>query len=157
MQSTVGGLLLRTRQEYRWDLCLCLRGLDHRGCAYTWLLNSTMQRSSRLLSMRGANALVCVPKGSGTIAAHSFLPSLLIGPLPSPPPNVAFHRRAAVGDSAAPLQAIPQPLTTPAAPPLVVRACVLTVSDRASRGEYKDETGPAVVAALQRGSSVSRG
>jgi molybdopterin biosynthesis enzyme MoaB len=36
----------------------------------------------------------------------------------------------------------------PAVAAQVVRVCVLTVSDRASRGEYPDETGPAVAAAL---------
>ena len=94
-----------------------------------------VQRSSRLLSMVGANALVVVPQGSGAIPVGSLLPALMIG-------DLAFHRRAAGV----------HPIST--APPAVasekplVRVCVLTCSDRASRGEYVDETGPAVQSAL---------
>lgn len=106
--------------------------------------------------MHSANALVTVPQGSGTVAAHSFLPALMIGPLIPPPPNIAFHRRAAGGDSVTALHAAMLPTEQLSAPSLVVRACILTVSDRASRGEYVDDTGPAMVAALQRWHSVSR-
>jgi hypothetical protein len=47
--------------------------------------------------MRGANALLVVPKGTGVVPAHSFLPSLLIGSLQPPHPSSAFHRQAAGG------------------------------------------------------------
>eukprot|EP01047_Picozoa_sp_COSAG01_P069123 COSAG01_NODE_10145_length_2237_cov_2.528064_2_plen_193_part_00 len=118
-----------------------------------------VQRSSRLLSMRGANALVPVPKGSGVIPAHSYLPALLIDELRPPTPASAFHRQAAGGGPARETSSSSSPSpssaasasSAPSAAPLgAVRVCVLTVSDRASRGEYADRTGPALAAALQR-------
>jgi len=48
------------------------------GGAGEFLATSTgMQRSSRLLSMRGANALVCIPRGAGTVPAGAVLPTFL--------------------------------------------------------------------------------
>lgn len=49
------------------------------GGAGEFLATSTgMQRSSRLLSMRGANALVCIPRGRGIVPAGAVLPTFLL-------------------------------------------------------------------------------
>ena len=122
------------------------------GCFVAY--STGVQRSSRLLSMHGANAMLAVPKGKGSIEAGSFLPAMLIDQLNSPPPGEAFHRRAAGGHpDAAPASNSSTTPTAPAQPKPLLRVCVLTVSDRASRGEYADETGPAVVASLQAASA----
>jgi len=42
------------------------------------------QQSSRLLSLVGANALVCVPQGEGALPPGTFLPALVIDALPPP-------------------------------------------------------------------------
>ncbi len=114
-----------------------------------------VQRSSRLLSMHGANAMLAVPKGKGFVEAGSFLPAMLISQLNSPPPDEAFHRRAAGGhpDAASGTASSSTTQAPLAGPKPLLRVCVLTVSDRASRGEYADETGPAVVASLQSASA----
>jgi gephyrin len=132
------------RCSLKWD--------SSAGCFVAY--STGVQRSSRLLSMHGANAVLAVPKGKGSLEAGSFLPAMLIDQLSSPHPDEAFHRRAAGGRPAAAVNAPAAIATTAAAaavnlPKPAVRVCVLTVSDRASRGEYADETGPAVVGSLQ--------
>ncbi|CAM9113787.1 unnamed protein product, partial [Hapterophycus canaliculatus] len=42
------------------------------------------QMSSRLLSMKSANALLCIPRGEGELAAGQQLPAILIADLPAP-------------------------------------------------------------------------
>ena len=59
------------------------------GCFVAY--STGVQRSSRLLSMHGANAMLAVPKGKGSIEAGSFLPAMLIDQLNSPPPDEAYH------------------------------------------------------------------
>jgi gephyrin len=69
-----------TRPEYHrarlsWDAAL-------HGGAGGWLATSTgSQASSRLLSLRGANALLVLPQGDGVLAAESVVRALVIGEL----------------------------------------------------------------------------
>ncbi|CAM9546958.1 unnamed protein product [Heterosigma akashiwo] len=53
------------------------------------------QLSSRLLSMKSANALLCIPRGAGVLPRGHAVAALLIGELPSPAPADCFHRKAA--------------------------------------------------------------
>ncbi|CAM9423610.1 unnamed protein product, partial [Phaeothamnion confervicola] len=55
------------------------------------------QMSSRLLSMKSANALLCLPAASGLVAAGDAVPALLIGELLAPPPISCYHRAALLG------------------------------------------------------------
>ncbi|CBN76716.1 conserved unknown protein [Ectocarpus siliculosus] len=52
------------------------------------------QMSCRLLSMKSANALLCVPRGEGELAAGQQLPAILIGELPPPSGVSCFHAKA---------------------------------------------------------------
>jgi len=108
-----------------------------------------VQRSSRLMSMHSANALIAVPKGAGSVPTGSLLPALLIETLDAPAANDAFHVRAAGGTPGMPQTVAAGDADGVGKSRPEVRVCVLTVSDRASRGEYADETGPAVVSSLQ--------
>ena len=56
------------------------------------------QMSCRLLSMRGANALLCLPARAGSLPAHSSVPALLIGDILPPEAEHCYHRKAAQGD-----------------------------------------------------------
>lgn len=110
------------------------------------------QISSRLLSVVGANALLCVPQGSGVLPAGTVLPALVLDGtiFPTPPrPREAFHRACAEMPSAEGGLHIGQSgnlLSTPASVPAVAasgagelamrlaalaipcRLCVLTVA-----------------------------
>jgi molybdenum cofactor synthesis domain-containing protein len=60
------------------------------------------QRSSRLLSVKNANALICVPQGSGTIQPGASVTALLVEPHFFSAPKLAshcFHESAASLDS----------------------------------------------------------
>eukprot|EP01052_Picozoa_sp_SAG31_P021504 SAG31_NODE_1667_length_7578_cov_4.345233_2_plen_739_part_00 len=98
-----------------------------------------VQRSSRLLSMKGANALVLVPQASGSVPAGANLPAYLIEPIALPPPGARAGGKSFAKSS-------PQAGA--------MRACVLTVSDRASEGKYTDQSGPAVAYALDSSSGT---
>lgn len=50
----------------------------------------------RLLSMKSANALLCVPRGDGELPAGHILPALLIGNIPPPSPAGCFHENVRV-------------------------------------------------------------
>ena len=50
------------------------------------------QRSSRLLSMRSANSLLCLPQGPGAIQPGDTVVALLTGEIPSPLFESAFHQ-----------------------------------------------------------------
>ncbi|CAM9193389.1 unnamed protein product [Scytosiphon promiscuus] len=52
------------------------------------------QMSSRLLSMKSANALLCVPRGEGELAAGQQLPAILIADLPPPSAVGCYHAKA---------------------------------------------------------------
>jgi len=129
--------------------------------------NSTgNQRSSRLLSMQGCDALLCLPKGSDSqseVPAGQKVPALLLNcgypgassGLPLPPPNRSvFPEAAAMKDPGASDVAppLPGPSSSSSAsmssklsssmPVRTMNVGVLTISDRASAGTYKDESGP---------------
>jgi len=53
------------------------------------------QISSRLLSMRGANALLCLPQAQGVMEAGTYATALLIDSIPAPDPKFCFHYKAA--------------------------------------------------------------
>lgn len=125
------------------------------------------QASSRTLSLSGANALLWLPParaGGGAFAGPALVRALLIGPVLAEGAVDAAVRggsRAAPaagggggGDCrcgrAAPLPPFPGP--SPFAPHVAAPAehvpvalCVLTVSDRCSRGVAADTSGPAIV------------
>ena len=122
------------------------------------------QRSSRLLSMKSSNALLCLPQGPGVVPKGTSVAAILTGPFPPPPaPAACFHRAAAAVDfsqvaevvavavtpaSQAPVSGVTSALCTIATPtytaasPYTMRVGLLTVSDRASQGIYADESGP---------------
>eukprot|EP00638_Chattonella_subsalsa_P007564 CAMPEP_0117748530 /NCGR_PEP_ID=MMETSP0947-20121206/9190_1 /TAXON_ID=44440 /ORGANISM="Chattonella subsalsa, Strain CCMP2191" /LENGTH=667 /DNA_ID=CAMNT_0005566249 /DNA_START=111 /DNA_END=2114 /DNA_ORIENTATION=+ len=54
------------------------------------------QLSSRLLSMKSANALLCIPQGTGILGPGTHVAALMIGDLPPPDPENCFHRKAAL-------------------------------------------------------------
>lgn len=58
------------------------------------------QRSSRLLSMLSANALLFLPQGPGVIEVGTSLQALLIRPLTAPPKVSSVHPKAALLDFA---------------------------------------------------------
>lgn len=126
-----------------------LRWHDGQGC-YT--AHSTGgQRSSRLLSMRSANALLQLPQAKGMLPAGSEVAALVIGPL-----SMAAGGAAGGGSSTL---AVPFPPVggwgggtqafTYAGAEATPKIGVLTVSDRASRGEYQDVSGPNIVQVLK--------
>lgn len=57
-------------------------------------ISTGSQMSSRLLSMKSANALVCVPKGDGELSMGSLAPAILIGDIPPPSRGMGFHAKA---------------------------------------------------------------
>mmetsp|Transcript_6046 Transcript_6046/g.6185 ORF Transcript_6046/g.6185 Transcript_6046/m.6185 type:complete len:648 (-) Transcript_6046:218-2161(-) len=107
-----------------------------------------IQRSSRLLSMSSANALLCLPQGNGSVPAGTKVTAILTGSLPSPPSSACYHKAAACIDF--PLIDTPvskdtgviadlNPMKTKS---MSIRVGLLTISDRASQGVYPDESGP---------------
>eukprot|EP01041_Mallomonas_annulata_P004228 gene4228-8411_t len=52
------------------------------------------QRSSRLLSMKSANALLLLPQGDGSVSVGSSVNAILLRPLPFPSQSVIFPRSA---------------------------------------------------------------
>lgn len=94
------------------------------------------QLSSRLLSARGAAALLELPAAAGTLPAGSLVSALLVSDLSCAVELAGVER------------IVPQvePPATPAGAPLLA---VLTISDRASAGVYADESGPALAAVLR--------
>jgi hypothetical protein len=110
-------------------------------------------RSSRLLSMRSANGLLFLPQGPGTVQPGTILSALLVGPLPSPPSAVSIHKTAAFLDS--PSAFLPSSNNSVANDNQekgdwkIIRTGLLTISDRASAGIYKDESGPEMAKLLE--------
>lgn len=116
------------------------------------------QRSSRLLSMQGCDALLCLPRGGDSqteIPAGQIVSALLLNtgfagagsglPL-TPTQQSVFPEAAAVADPGTsnllPPAPTPAPKATSTLPIRVMRVAVLTISDRASAGTYADESGP---------------
>ncbi len=139
------------------------------------------QRSSRLMSMYGANAFVCVPQGSGVlpqgrfpcktreisrkvdvtllfIVVGSIAEAILTGEVFATKPawvsagaatakaeiDCCDHRHGHKHDAKVDVA----PSTTIEYDPAGFRACVLTVSDRVSRGEAEDRSGPTACKAI---------
>lgn len=97
------------------------------------------QRSSRILSMKSANALLFLPQGPGRVSVGTKLTSLLIGPLQPPCKNFSVHQQAAEIDYKSNLGCVldsegggkgdsfhPTEMTER----LVVKVGLLTISDR---------------------------
>ena len=150
-----------------------------------------VQRSSRLLSVRMASALLCLPTGNGALPAGTVVPALLLETyggrsLVPPPAQITPHLHgmqsvqattattpaSATNAAAAPAHdanagsgcaccrsnaaKVAEASSAEAPPPPLrggvylegsqaVRVGVLTVSDRASAGLYKDRGGPAIL------------
>jgi gephyrin len=146
------------------------------------------QRSSRLLSMRAANGLLCLPQGPGNALPGQVFRALLIGDLPVPiVPEESVHARAACADllsgtttavtvpnlPSSVLQRLLQPSSSAVVPSEIVpantaccslglvggqawkhiRVGIVTISDRASSGEYKDDSGPEIAKILTQWAS----
>ena len=82
------------------------------GATICTAVSTGSQRSSRLLSMRCSNALLCLPKGTEKkthINTGEIVTALLTGPIPSPSPSVAYHK--------AMFQQSIDPAALPAGPP----------------------------------------
>ena len=128
------------------------------------------QRSSRLMSMRSSNAVLCLPQQEGFVEPGTTVTALLTGPLPSPPKDISYHQVNVPSSSSyvstSPIISSPSAdtpsisktkLSNPYFPKdsknigkkLPVRVGLLTVSDRASRGEYPDESGPEMARMLE--------
>ena len=133
------------------------------------------QASSRILSLSEANALLWLPAatpgGPGILASGPAL-AYLIGPVLAEGAVDAEVRRVgrggssqsayagdcrcgravvATGAAAAPVQATALAHQTSSPERVPVSLCVLTVSDRCSRGEAVDTSGPAIVRHLTAG------
>lgn len=146
------------------------------GCNNIVYAKSTgFQRSSRLLSMLSANALLFLPKGPGTIEAGAQLTALLIRPLSPAPYASSVHLSAASMDfvnkaglatqsastttdgSKAQYESFPRAVTatnasnsdTNSADWCTIKVGLLTVSDRASQGLYPDNSGPEMARLLK--------
>ena len=114
-----------------------------------------VQRSSRLLSMGGAtNALLLLPSADGVAAlpAGTAVTALLLAPCP----QLAHASHADAMAVAAAAVAARARAAPSARRGVTIRVCVLTVSDRASAGEYEDLSGPALSrAVLSAGAALS--
>eukprot|EP00929_Paragymnodinium_shiwhaense_P013760 TRINITY_DN12160_c0_g1_i1.p1 TRINITY_DN12160_c0_g1~~TRINITY_DN12160_c0_g1_i1.p1 ORF type:complete len:881 (+),score=105.12 TRINITY_DN12160_c0_g1_i1:121-2643(+) len=169
------------RPEYH-RVDLAWKEADGRNVGEFVATSTGMQRSSRLMSMISATALLCVPQGRGSLPPGTVLPALMLGNSELPPPKVVTphmdSRIASVavaapppstkGSDSSPQQQVHLP-TCPCCrakaeataaednepPPLnggsanaggsQLRVGVLTVSDRAAQGVYKDRGGPQIL------------
>eukprot|EP01035_Chromulina_nebulosa_P021648 gene21648-28012_t len=118
------------------------------------------QRSSRLLSMSSANALICLPAGTGTVKPGALVTALLLRPIAPPSYNNCFHKKSATLDfnnipsNSLAYESFDNLISK--TPPVdnvakdkgldwrTIRVAILTISDRAYEGVYKDESGPEV-------------
>jgi gephyrin len=114
------------RPEYhRAQLCWHSGGGGGGGGGGFVATSTGVQMSSRLLSMRGANALLCLPKGAQTLPVGTMVTALVIGALPPAAPELSHHRIPALCAAAAPASA-PAALAAAAeaasAPPAIAAA-----------------------------------
>lgn len=143
---------LRTTESYKLN---SVRPEYHRAyvkfdsATQTFRAQSTgMQRSSRLLSMRTANALLCLPRGEGLLPIGSVVSALLVGDIPPPSADECHHSAASGLDVYAEAEKKAQEINSTKAaakPPgsaLEITVGLLTISDRAHQGVYRDESGP---------------
>ncbi len=121
-----------------------------------------IQRSSRLLSMKSANGLLILPRGPGVVDIGSTIQALLVRPLGPPPRAVNVHQQAAHLDygnhsivpemEASSIAVLKSNTSKPTSdcceksskldPWKTIKTGLITISDRASTGVYKDESGP---------------
>ena len=106
------------------------------------------QRSSRLLSMSLANGLVCLPQAKGIWQPGTEVTVLLTGKLMSPLSH-CIHPRAASLDNPPAINNINVKPSKDITTKRVMRVGLLTISDRASKGIYADESGPAMARILK--------
>lgn len=104
------------------------------------------QASSRLMSLCSSNALLCLPQQQGVLPAGSIVQALLTGNITTPSPASCYHKVAASLD-------YPVENKSENPPKIPMRVGILTVSDRASQGVYKDEGGPEIAKILANMSS----
>lgn len=116
---------------------------DHNGVAKA--RSTGNQKSSRLLSMSLANGLICLPQARDVWQQGMEVTVLLTGSLMSPSSH-CIHPQAASKDN-------PQVITNNNnnksesiinSSKRIMRVGLLTISDRASKGIYADESGPAM-------------
>jgi len=136
------------------------------------------QRSSRLLSMLSANALLFLPRGPGVVPVGSTLQALVIRPLKAAPKSISVHPSAALLDYADDEEVLvhastcvgpstatenlpsPQPANSGfvSLSSMVAKSSedwrtisvgLLSISDRASRGVYEDKSIPELTKQLK--------
>ena len=114
------------------------------------------QRSSRLLSMKSANCLLRVPQKEGVLRKGSMVKALVIGPLtPRMPPNDDEHKEDEHGHehlmdcNCGKARSSKKDCVREKGLNHKVKVGVLTVSDRAAKGVYADESGPALMEGLK--------
>ncbi|SPR01873.1 unnamed protein product (mitochondrion) [Plasmodiophora brassicae] len=103
------------------------------------------QCSSRITSLAGANALLCVPSQRDPLSSGSIVDALLIGPIE------ASQRRPISPDvsSSSEQSNCPHHHKHSRSQQREIRVAVLTCSDRVCNGAYEDRSGPAAVKFLQ--------
>ena len=110
------------------------------------------QRSSRLLSCKSANCLLRIPQKNGILSKGTTVKALVIGDLiPDMPPNendeeTKEHEHYGMDCSCGSGK---EHSKMERAVNKNIKIGVLTVSDRASNGIYKDESGPVLVNGLK--------
>ncbi|WVZ87537.1 hypothetical protein U9M48_034160 [Paspalum notatum var. saurae] len=112
------------------------------------------QASSRLLSMKSANALLEVPSTSQILAAGTFIQAILISDIISSPsdklPAASSPSPSGVGPSAKSISMdVPQ---LAASQDAEVKVAILTVSDTVSSGAGPDRSGPRAVSVVNSSS-----
>lgn len=115
------------------------------------------QRSSRLMSMHSAHALMLLRRGPGLALPGGRFRVLLLRPLAlkdSTFEEVLLHPRAgsvARDNNNKSMKSVdsPNPLSLSNASFTVIKVGILTVSDRASQGVYSDDSGPEIARILR--------
>jgi len=167
-----------------------------------------IQQSSRLMSLKNANGLLCLPQKDGILRAGSIVSILLIGPILPPVPMKCYHKKTStLGFSDQELKEVeiesanffklkPSTLVVSGGchhhhahqnheqqqkeehkhhhdqcqdhdhcrnhahhhgeseKLMTIKTALLTISDRASSGEYEDKSGPAMVEFLTQTPSL---
>lgn len=95
------------------------------------------QRSSRLLSMRSSNALLCLPQGGAKSVVYpgEVITAIVTGPLPPPSPLICYHKLAVSSHSLTSSSGVPSAGLTMVGeakpkPRALMRVGLLTISDR---------------------------
>lgn len=107
------------------------------------------QRSSRLLSMSLANGLICLPQAKDVLQQGTEVTVLLTGNLMSPTSHCIHPRAASMDSPKITTDTTHKPVNDSKPTKRVMRVGLLTISDRASKGIYADESGPAMARILK--------